>query len=155
VNPWDTESHPRVVALPSLHICLILFGLIVIPLVLFISERGRNRRRQHSSGRPGSLQSVPLCGIRSTLYRSANAFLWDDYCARLQRTEYVTVENADVPRDEDRGRYQSSGIRQVLAAALHLSHLHRAGPGRNNLSVSESSLLHASSPLMQENLTFK
>src|SRR5919197_3138991 len=31
VNPWDTESHPSVGHLPARHICLILFGRIVLP----------------------------------------------------------------------------------------------------------------------------
>jgi hypothetical protein len=36
VNPWDTESQPRVAHCPARHICLILFGRIVAPLVSFI-----------------------------------------------------------------------------------------------------------------------
>ncbi len=31
VNPWDTESQPRVTNFPSRHICLILFGRTVAP----------------------------------------------------------------------------------------------------------------------------
>src|SRR5665213_2369475 len=36
VNPWDTESQPRVAHFPSRHSCLILFGRMAVPLVLFI-----------------------------------------------------------------------------------------------------------------------
>jgi hypothetical protein len=35
VNPWETESQPSVTCCPARHICLILFGRIVTPLVLF------------------------------------------------------------------------------------------------------------------------
>src|ERR1700730_16547197 len=36
VNPWDTESQPRVTHCPARHICLILFGRTATPLALFI-----------------------------------------------------------------------------------------------------------------------
>src|SRR5471030_994746 len=36
VNPWDTESQPRVAHCPVCHICLILFGRMVAPLALFV-----------------------------------------------------------------------------------------------------------------------
>ena len=32
VNPWETESQPSVTHFPAFHICLILFGRMVVPL---------------------------------------------------------------------------------------------------------------------------
>jgi hypothetical protein len=36
VNPWETESQPSDAHCPARHICLTLFGRMVVPLVLFI-----------------------------------------------------------------------------------------------------------------------
>src|SRR5579862_6867167 len=40
VKPWETESQPRVTHWPACHICLILFGRIVAPLVLVVGPAG-------------------------------------------------------------------------------------------------------------------
>jgi hypothetical protein len=40
LNPWLTEIQPSVTHLPAFHICLILFGRMVVPLVLFINPDG-------------------------------------------------------------------------------------------------------------------
>src|SRR4051794_8304674 len=69
VIPSDTESQPSVTHRPSRHICLILFGRIVTPLVLFIDpiasdtlpeNQGRVTPAIHDRGR--IQQSChPLC----------------------------------------------------------------------------------------------
>ena len=39
VNPWEIESQPIVTYCPARHICLILFGRTVTPLVVVMEER--------------------------------------------------------------------------------------------------------------------
>ena len=39
VNPWEIESQPIVTYCPARHICLILFGRTVAPLVVVMEER--------------------------------------------------------------------------------------------------------------------
>src|SRR5919108_5207358 len=39
VNPWEIESQPSVTYCPACHICLILFGRTVAPLVVVMEER--------------------------------------------------------------------------------------------------------------------
>src|SRR5215831_18260769 len=39
VNPWEIESQPIVTYCPARHICLILFGRTVAPLVMVMAER--------------------------------------------------------------------------------------------------------------------
>src|SRR5215813_13760467 len=39
VNPWEIESQPIVTYCPARHVCLILFGRTVAPLVMVMAER--------------------------------------------------------------------------------------------------------------------
>src|SRR4030095_14646587 len=39
VNPWEIESQPIVTYCPACHICLILFGRTVAPLVVVMEEQ--------------------------------------------------------------------------------------------------------------------
>src|SRR5262249_18732020 len=39
VNPWEIDSQPIVTCCPARHICLILFGRTIAPLVVMLEER--------------------------------------------------------------------------------------------------------------------
>src|ERR1044072_6900584 len=56
VKPWETESQPSVTHLPARHICLILFGRMVVPLELFINP-DRIGSLSNASGPPN--QGLP------------------------------------------------------------------------------------------------
>src|SRR5262245_52707552 len=49
VNPWEIESQPIVTYCPARHICLILFGRTVAPLVVVMEEQDP----------PGAYDSIP------------------------------------------------------------------------------------------------
>src|SRR5215831_3780196 len=52
-NPWEIESQPIVTHCPARHICLILFGRTVAPLVVVMEERSPPGAYDSIRGAPG------------------------------------------------------------------------------------------------------
>ena len=84
VNPWEIESQPIVTYCPARHICLILFGRTVAPLVVVMEERsppGADDGIQKSAG-PVILPIHKRSGeIHMAFATGGDAVVWLPYCA--------------------------------------------------------------------------
>src|SRR5438876_1056445 len=95
VNPWEIESQPIVTYCPARHICLILFGRTVAPLVVVMEE-------QSPPGAYDGIRGAPLDQLSSQSISALSIGNPHGLCHWLPRCRRVVaiLRRLKLPHDE-------------------------------------------------------